>query len=141
MASLSFKTPWFGGLRTEDDVLDDRQVVGEHEVLVHHADAGGDRIGRRLEVGLVPEHGDGALVGLVHAVQRLHQRRLARTVLADDGVDRARPDSQGDVVVGDDARERLADPDQFDRVAAVHRDGITHEPGARLPRARAVNVR
>ena len=82
-----------------------REVVGEHEVLMHHADAGGDRIGRRLEVGLVPEHGDGALVGLMHAVQRLHQRRLARTVLADDGVDRARPDSQGDVVVGDDARE------------------------------------
>ena len=51
-------------LRTEDDVLHHRQVVGEHEVLVHHADTGGNCIGRCLEVRLVPEHGDGALVRL-----------------------------------------------------------------------------
>ena len=32
------------------DVLPDGEVVGEHEVLVHHADADGDRVRRRLEV-------------------------------------------------------------------------------------------
>ena len=37
------------GLVAEDHVLLDRQVVREHEVLVHHADADGDRVARRLE--------------------------------------------------------------------------------------------
>ena len=32
-------------LRPEDDVLEDGEVVGEHEVLEHHADAGRDGIG------------------------------------------------------------------------------------------------
>ena len=36
-------------LAAEDDVLEDREVVGEHEVLVHHADAGGDRVGRDVQ--------------------------------------------------------------------------------------------
>ena len=46
----------------------------------------------------------------MHAVQRLHQRRFASAVLAHDGVNRARADVQIDIVVGDHARERLADP-------------------------------
>ena len=53
---------------------------------------------------------DGALVRLLHAVQDLHQRRLAGAVLADDRVDGAAADRDVDVVVGDDAREPLADP-------------------------------
>ena len=55
-----------------------------------------------------------SLVRLLDAVQRLHQRRLAGPVLADDGVDRAVPDQQVDVFVGDDAREPLGDALQFD---------------------------
>ena len=39
--------------------------------------------------------GDRALVGSVGAVERLHQRRLAGAVLADDGVDRARDAPSG----------------------------------------------
>ena len=57
---------------------------------------------------------DGAVVGLLHAVQDLHQRRLAGTVLADDGVDGAAADVDVDVVVGDHAREPLADAAQPD---------------------------
>ena len=52
---------------------------------------------------------DRAGVRLVHAVQRLHQRRLAGTVLPDDGVDRAGPHREPDVVVGDDAGEAFLD--------------------------------
>ena len=81
-------------LVAEDDVLHDREVVGEHEVLVHHADADSDRVGRRLEVGLVPSDQDRSLVGPVHPVEDLHQRRLAGPVLTDDRVDRAGCDPQ-----------------------------------------------
>ena len=55
-------------------------------------------------------------VGLMGAVQRLHQRRLAGAVLADDRVDRAAADLEVDAVVGDDAGEALDDVAQFDRV-------------------------
>ena len=44
----------------------------------------GEREADRLAVD-----GDGALVGLLHAVEDLHQRRLAGAVLADEGVDGA----------------------------------------------------
>ena len=36
-------------LAAEDDVLQHGEVVGQHEVLVHHADAGGDGVGGRVE--------------------------------------------------------------------------------------------
>ena len=57
---------------------------------------------------------DGALVGLVQPVERLHQRGLARAVLAADGVDLARGHDEVDVVVGDDAGEPLRDATQLD---------------------------
>ena len=50
LASSNFDDAVLGGLGAEDDVLEHGEVVGEHEVLVHHADAGGDGIARRLEV-------------------------------------------------------------------------------------------
>ena len=73
-------------LRAEHDVLEDAEVVGQHEVLEHHADAELDGLGgrahrRRLAVDL-----DRAVVGLLHAVQDLHQRGLAGAVLAHDRV-------------------------------------------------------
>ena len=70
----------------------------------------------RAEVLLLAVDEDRALVGLVGAVQRLHQRRLAGAVLADDGVDRAAADLEVDAVVGDDAGEALDDVAQLDRV-------------------------
>ncbi len=73
-------------LGAEDDVLEDAEVVGEHEVLEDHADAGGDRVSRRRERDLLAVDLDRARVRLLHAVQDLHQRGLARAVLADDRV-------------------------------------------------------
>ena len=57
---------------------------------------------------------DRAVVGLLHAVQDLHQRRLAGAVLPDEGVHRAGADVDVDVVVGDHAGEPLADAAQPD---------------------------
>lgn len=100
-------------LAAENHVLQDREVVGEHEVLVHHADTAGDGVAGAVEGDLLPVDGDGALVRLLHAVEDLHQGRLAGAVLADQGMDRALADGDRDVLVGDDAGEALGDAVQF----------------------------
>ena len=73
---------------------------------------------------------DRALVGLVGAVQRLHQRRLAGAVLADDRVDRAGADLEVDAVVGDDTGKALHDVAQLDGVVAA----VGRVPPCVLPR-------
>jgi len=62
--------------------------------------------------GLVIEQ-DLALVGLHQPVQHVHQRGLARAVLAKQGADLAGLDDQVDVVVGDQAAEALRDAPQL----------------------------
>ena len=101
-------------LAAEHDVLEHREVVGEHEVLVHHADAGGDGVAGAAEAHLPAVDADRALVGPLHPVEDLHQRRLAGAVLADEGVDGAGAHAQVDVAVGDHAREALGDAGQLD---------------------------
>ena len=110
-------------LVTEHDVLPDREVVGQLEVLEHHADAGADRVTRRFEVLAGPVHRHRALVGLVGAVQRLHERRLPGPVLADDRMDRSGANREVDTVVGDDTREALDDVTQLDRDRAADTGG------------------
>ena len=97
-------------LCAEHDVLEDGQVVGEHEVLEDHPDALRDRVGGLTEGDLRAVDHDRAVVGLLHPVQDLHQGRLAGAVLADQCVDGALPHRDVDVVVGDHAREALPDP-------------------------------
>ena len=101
-------------LRAEDDVLEHRQVVGEHEVLEDHADADLDRVRGRVQGDLRAVDLDGAGVRRLDAVQDLHQRGLAGAVLSDDRVDGASTDVDVDVVVGDHAGEPLADAAQAD---------------------------
>ncbi len=57
---------------------------------------------------------DLALIRLEQPVEDVHQRRLARAVLAEQGVDLARFDGQVDVVVGDESAEALGDAAQFE---------------------------
>lgn len=96
-------------LGAEDDVLQDREVVGEHEVLVHHADTAVDGVARAAERDLFTIHRDGALVRLLHPVKDLHQGGLAGAVLTDEGVDGATAHRDVDVVVGHDAGESFGD--------------------------------
>jgi hypothetical protein len=111
-------------LRAEQDVLGHGEVVGQHEVLVHHADPGLDRIGGRAEVRHLAVHGDVALVGLLHPVEDLHQGRLAGPVLPAQRVHLAAAYPQRDVAVGDDAGEALGDPRQLDGVLAARWLGL-----------------
>ncbi len=102
------RSPWASsGADAERDILGDRQRLEQREMLEHHADAVRARFRRLLRpVGLAVEV-HGAAVGLQHAVDHLHQRRLAGAVLAEQRVDLAMADGEGDVVVGLDARKAL----------------------------------
>ncbi len=98
-----------GRLVAEHDVLGDGEDRDQHEVLVDHADAGRDRVAGAGEVLDLVVEDDLALVGLVEAVEHVHQRRLAGAVLAEQAVDLAGLDGQGDPVVGDERPEALGD--------------------------------
>ena len=107
-----------GVLRAQDDVVQYRKDFDQLEVLVHHADAQ-----RRGVVGVVyfdflPVFADGAALGLVKAEKDAHQRRFARAVLAQQGVDLALFELEGHVVVGLDPGKFLGDAQHFDHIIA-----------------------
>ena len=68
-----------------------------------------------------------ALLGRVEPVEDVHQRRLARPVLAEERVHLAPPEVEADVVVGNDAREALRDPAELENnwPLVVHRAIVT----------------
>src|SRR5262249_44377121 len=94
--------------------LGDGEHRYEHEVLVHHADAGRDRVARAPEAPRMAVDQDLARVGLQQPVEHVHQGGLARAVLAEQGVDLAGLDDQIDLVVGDQIAEALRDAAQLE---------------------------
>ena len=112
-----------GGLVAEEDVLGDRELGDQRELLVDDHDPGGFAVPDVLERDGLSLEDDLAVVGAVRvdAAEHLHQRRLARAVLSADGVDLTAVDGQGDVRQRLDAGELLGDgPHLQDRF--VHRD-------------------
>ena len=90
----------------------DVEIVEEVQFLVNEGDARTQRFGdgERGMRGAVDL--DRALVGLDHAAQDLHQRRLAGAVLADQRENLAALHAQADTRKGADAGIGLADVDQ-----------------------------
>jgi len=111
-------------LVAEHDVLGDREHRDQHEVLVHHADARRHGISGPGEVLHDVVDDDLAVVGLVEPVQHVHQRGLARTVLAQEAVDLPRLDDEVDVVVGHQGAEALGDAAQL-KLHVSHPEGMT----------------
>ncbi len=103
-----------GGLVREHDVLRHRHHGNQHEVLVHHADAAVDGVARRAHPRRLALDPDLALVGVIQAVEDVHQRRLAGAVLAQQRMHFAEPEIEADVVVGDDPGEALRDSPQLE---------------------------
>ena len=101
-------------VEAEEDVLGHGLRRDQREMLVDHADAGGDRIPWRAQLDRLAADPDRALVGPIQAREHVHERALACPVLAQQGMDLADAHVEVDVVVGDDARERLDDPDRLD---------------------------
>ena len=92
-------------------------------MLVHHPDAGADRVTRRVERDRVPVEDDLALVRPVQAVEHVHQGRLAGAVLAQERMDFSPTEIEVDRVVGHDPGEALRDASQLedDPIGLSHR--------------------
>ena len=76
----------FHGFKAEDDVFGNGKRLNQHEVLMHHADPQLNGFVRRIDVRLFTVYEDFALCGLIQAVEDVHQRGLARAVLAENRV-------------------------------------------------------
>ena len=63
-----------GVLVPEHDIFGDREDRNQHEVLVHHADASGYRAAWAGEVLHFVVEQDLTIVGLIQAVQDVHER-------------------------------------------------------------------
>src|SRR6185503_19272241 len=90
------------------------EIVYQHEVLVHHADAetkGMSGIGDVLEPAVDENL---AAVGGIKAVQDRHQCRFAGAIFADDAVDGAAAHGQIDIAVGPHRPKPLVDLPEFD---------------------------
>ncbi len=117
----------FLGFTVQQDVFRGAEAGNQGKLLVHHADAGRERIKGRGKVHLLPvqEHVAAVSAGIadhIHAKQDLHQRALARAVFADQAEHLALV--QGQVDVGQDlvAEEVLFDVAHFQkgRVCSWH---------------------
>jgi hypothetical protein len=98
------------GLAAQPDVLGDRALEEEVELLEDGGHAGALRLDRVAEGDLLAPDHDRAPVGGVDAGEHLHQRRLAGTVLADEAVDLARAERQVEPVEHGVAEEALGHP-------------------------------
>ena len=113
-----------GRLLAEHDVLRDGHHGNEHEMLVHHADAGMDGIARRVEAHGLAVQEDLSGIGPIEPVEDVHQRRLAGAVLAEQRVHLTAPDVEADVVVRYDAGELLANSPHLEDALLNHRGSI-----------------
>src|SRR5206468_10421828 len=97
-----------------------------------------DRVLRGGELDRLPLDPDLPLVGVVQAVEDVHQRRFAGAVLAEDRVNLAPSEVEVHAIVGDDAGEPLRDSPHLEDWDRLHwRD--SREPrggGWPLPEAR-----
>ena len=112
----------FARFGAEDDVLENREVVGQHEVLEHHADARSDCVFRRLEVLLDTVDLDATFVGALGAIENLHHGGLARPVLANERVNGSWANRHVDAIVGHYSGKSFHDVAKFDGI----RGGLRH---------------
>src|SRR5262249_47734435 len=112
------------------DIVRDRQVGKQRQLLEDAHDPGAVGRERVREARLGPVIADRALVGLDDAGDDLDQRRLAGAVLAEDGVDRAWVAGEVDLLERAHAAVALADPGELqDRGRAARILGSEHGSG------------
>ncbi len=103
-------------LAAEIDVLGDRQVRRQRQLLVDDGDAGALGVLRTVDrQRLAADQDLAARIGAVRAREDLHQGGLAGAVLAHQGQDLAAPRLQPDVAQRAHAGEGLGDPPHLQR--------------------------
>ena len=116
-------------LVAEHDVLADREVRAEVDLLIDGGDARILRVGGAAEAARLTAHDDPARIHGVDAGEGFDERRLAGAVLTHQGVDLARPEREVDGIQGEDAGESDGDPGHFDD----RRDGGVRGHVTQLP--------
>ena len=100
-------------LAPEEDIPGYIDIIEDVELLVDKADPITRRVIDRADGDLRAIDEDGAFIGLVHASERLEQRRFSRPVLADERDDFAGINFEADLAKGEDTREALGYLPQF----------------------------
>src|ERR1700735_2176494 len=70
------------GLAAQKNILGDRQFRRDTQLLMHHADAGGERVAGGTEMNLLPVDAHRSRIGPMNAGDDLHHRAFAGAVLA-----------------------------------------------------------
>ena len=83
-------------------------------MLVHHADASGHCVAGAGEVLRLVIEQDLALVGLIEAVEHVHERGLAGAVFTEQRVHFARFHDEVDVVIRGEGAKALRDAAEFE---------------------------
>ena len=104
-----------GGLDAEKDVLRDRALRQQAQLLMDDADPGAARGDRVRKCDLPPVEPDGSAVGPIDAAEDLDQRRFSRAVLAAQRMNLAARAAEADVVERLHARKRLGDVEHLER--------------------------
>ena len=113
-------------LIAKDDVLGNREDRNEHEMLVHHADAGRDGIPGRMQLQPLAVDEHFTRRRCVKPIEDVHESGLAGSVLTEQGNDLAFSNVEVDVVVGEHTRKLLCNALQLEfqqplRIASVDR--------------------
>ena len=103
-------------LHAEDDVIQHGEAFHQLKVLMHHADAKRVGVIRVVDLDLLPVFLDNTLFRLVQAEQHTHQGGFAGAVFAQQGMDLALAQLQGDIIIGFDAGKFLGDVQHFDDI-------------------------
>ena len=122
-------------LAAEEDVLGDRHLLHQRQLLVDDGDAGVLAVADAVELLHLPVQDDVAGVRAVRieAAEDLHQRRFSCAVLADQRVDLSLADLERHVLERADARELLGDVPHLQQVLAhgvpLHPAGASRRGG------------
>ena len=115
--------------RSDRDIVRDREVGHQRQLLEDAHDAGRVGGGWRGEADIVSGKAHAAGIGLDHAGDDLDQRRLAGTVLAQHRMDLAALAGEVDALEGAYAAIALGDAGQCEE-GALRRDSILHGAGS-----------
>ena len=96
----------------------------QHELLVDHADAKGDRIPRTINLHTPAVDKNLARVGTVKSIEDLHQGAFARAILTQQRVNFACLKREIDAVIGEHVGEALDDASHLDGGFCRQHDAI-----------------
>lgn len=99
---------------TEEEVIEHAHGWEVEGILMEHADAVGDSLGRRAHGDKVPIDVDLTTIWGEESGEDLHERGLTGAVFAQQAVDRARLDRECDAVVRPHRTKMLMDVAEFD---------------------------